>query len=491
MKNTANQTTAYPILSLCAIIVLSGCASLEQAATPRIEDYLPERARQAESVEVDESSLVTRPSVSQQLTLKTCVDVALDRNPLQAAAEAGLLAAGEAVGEARAPYYPQLALQSGYHHWERHAFLPDGFSAPQVNLGGGGGSGMTTTIGPTDDWNAGLVASLVLFDSGERRAHLRAALARQGMAREDLKRVRQDVAFEVHQTFYALSSALENHEVAAANLSRSEEHLRLAKVRKSMGAVPQSDVVRAQTDLAQSRLSLIQANSLVQISRGNLNTAMGLPVEMVMEPSLEPEPIVSPETIALSDAMDEAVHARPELASGLKKIEAGRHTVSAARSAYGPKIRAEGGYGWRDEKFLPEDEDWSVGFTSEIPLFTGHATKHKVARSKAELARHEAEVRHLVLAVRNEVWAAYAELGKSYETIHASTAFAEDARESLRLIRARYELGGATINDLLDTQTAFARAEANLVTSQWDYFRAMSVFRRATGELLQLAEQDD
>lgn len=485
MKNTAKRTTVYQIQILCLGIVLAGCASLEHTAPPRVEDYLPDRASRTQSMEKDEGSFLPNSSVSPTLTLKTCVDIALNRNPLQAAAEAGLVAAGESVGEARALYYPQLALQSGYHRWERHAYLPEGLSALQANAGGSGGSEMTSTIGPTDDWNAGLVASLTLFDSGERRAHLRAALARQGMAQDDVKRVRLYVAFEVHQAYYALSSALENHEVAAANLSRSEEHLRLAKVRKSTGAVPQADVVRAQTEVAQARLSLIQAKSLIQTARGNLNTVMGLPVEMQMEPSLEPEPIVSPETIAISDAMDEAMHARPELAAGLSKIEAGQHTVSAARSAYGPKIRAEGGYGWRDETFLPEDKDWSVGLTFEIPLFTGFATKHKVARSKAELEQYEAEVRHLVLAVRNEVWSAYAELGKSYEAIHASKAFAEDAKESLRLIRARYEAGGATINDLLDAQTALARAEADLVTSQWDYFRAMSAFQRTTGELLQ------
>ena len=123
MMNTAKRTTAYQILILCLGMVLAGCASLEHIAAPRIEDYLPERTSRTQSLEKDEGSFLPSSSVSPTLTLKTCVEIALDRNPLQAAAEAGLVAAGESVGEARAPYYPQLALQSGYHRWERHAYL--------------------------------------------------------------------------------------------------------------------------------------------------------------------------------------------------------------------------------------------------------------------------------------------------------------------------------------------------------------------------------
>ena len=64
------------------------------------------------------------------LTLDDCLRRAADNQPLLAAAGAGVSAATEAVGEARAPYWPQVDLSTGYHRWQQRAFLPAGLSLP-------------------------------------------------------------------------------------------------------------------------------------------------------------------------------------------------------------------------------------------------------------------------------------------------------------------------------------------------------------------------
>ena len=69
-------------------------------------------------------------SAGQALTLDDCLRIANDRHPMLAAAAAGVTAANEAVGEARSPYWPQVDLSTGYHRWQKRAFLPSGLTIP-------------------------------------------------------------------------------------------------------------------------------------------------------------------------------------------------------------------------------------------------------------------------------------------------------------------------------------------------------------------------
>ena len=184
------------------------------------------------------------PVTGKALDLESAVRIALDQNPLSRAAREGITVAKEVTGEARSPYYPDLGLNASYSRWERHAFLPSGI----VMLG------IPSTIGPTNDWFSGLATRYTLFDFGQRRAELKAAQAREGVAKEEAARVRQDIALEVHQAYFGLVAALETERVAKEALNRAEDHLRLARLRKEAGAVPQVDVVRAQVEVADAGL---------------------------------------------------------------------------------------------------------------------------------------------------------------------------------------------------------------------------------------------
>ncbi len=409
------------------------------------------------------------------LTLKECIQIALERNPLKQAAARGLQAAKEATGEAKAPYYPDLGLQTGYARWQQRAFLPNGLSIP--------GRSIPSIIGPTDDWTAKLRTRYTLFDSGERQAQYQSALASQGVAEEEKARIIQDLILGVHQGFYGLAAALETRQVAEKNLSQIKERVWLARGREAAGAVPLADVLRVQVEAANGELSLVRAETLVRISKGNLNTVMGLAAEMPMVIAATGDGIPSPDQINLNQAFEQAVQGRPELRGALKRIEVSKGGVDLAKSAFGPKVRAEGSYGRRDTEFFPGDEEWLAGISIEWPLFTGFYRQHRLARAKAEVSKEEAEAKQLLLKVRQEVWTAYSKLKEAFEAVQATKALVQDAQESMRLAKERYEVGAGTITDLLDAQTALARALATQVETEWDYHTAKAVFERSIGRI--------
>jgi outer membrane protein len=412
-------------------------------------------------------------SLNRPLTLQDCIRIALEANPARRSAAAGVQAAREAVGEAQAPYYPELGLQTGYRRFQSHAFLPGWVRIPP---------GSPTVVGPTDDWLGGLRARYTLYDFGERNAQVQVAKARQGLAQEEQSRIRQDILLSVYYGFYGLTSALEARGVAEQNLDRSRDHQRLTNLRKEAGAVPKADVLRAQVEVSNAQLALVRAENLIRLARGNLNLSMGRPAENPVEVATASPILIRPEQIDLSLSSDQALQSRPEIKGALKKIEVSQRNIQAAQSAYGPRIRAEGSYGWQDSDFLPQDEDWAVGVTIEWPLFTGFARKHRLARAKADLSKEEAETERLKLAVRQEVWNAFSRVTEAYQILETTQVLVQDALESQRLSRERYEAGAGTITELLDAQTALARAQATRVEAEWDYQIALAQFERATGQ---------
>ncbi len=414
------------------------------------------------------------PATGKPLDLESAVRIALDQNPLNRAVREGIAVAKEAVGEAKAPFYPEMALDASYSRWERHAFLPSGI----------GKLGIPSIIGPTNDWFSGLATRYTLFDFGQRRAELKAAQAREGVAKEEAARVRQDIVLEVHQAYFGLVAALETETVVQEALRRAEDHLRLARLRKEAGAVPQVDVMRAQVEVADAGLTLARTESLVRIGRGGLNTAMGLPVEMRLDIDMRLRELTRPDDINLTEALNKAVELRPEIRAAEQRIAASRSGVSAAKSAFGPKVRGEARFGWQDTTFFPNDKDWLVGLSVDLPLFDGFSRKHGLAKARAEMSKEEADFARLAQTVRQEVWTTYSKLKESFAVVASTEALVRDAQESHRLTNERYKVGAGTISDLLDSETALARAEATRVGAQWDYQIARAVLRRSVGDLV-------
>jgi len=407
------------------------------------------------------------------LSLDDCLRLAQQSQPLLTAAEAGVAAAGEAVDEARAPFWPEVDLSSGYHRWQQRAFLPAGLVIP--------GLGVPKLIGPLDDWDGGLSSRVTLFDFGARRFGLDAARARFAGAQADAATTRADVRLSVQSAFYALAAAQDLVGVADRNLARTEIHLALAQARRDAGAVPQADVLRTQAEVAAARLQLISARSRVRTAAGQLNTAMGRPAETpvaIAAPGADAPP---PSTAAVEADIARAVAQRSELKSAQRGLDAARANVDAARAARAPRLQADGSFGWNDTDFLPQTKQWQVGVSVDLPVFDAGSRAHRVARSRADLAREQAVYDSRVLQVRQEVWAAASELQRAWDSIAAAAAEVRTSEESLRVVRERYQSGAALITDLLDTQTALASAEAALAEARWTYLADRAAYARAVG----------
>ena len=289
-------------------LLFSGCNFPEPEIT-KIEPYLKRveplylSETQSSKSQVDQND---SNDLGKALTLDDCVVIALDKNPLQRAAKEGVAAAKAIVGQTRSSYYPQIDATGGYSRWERHIFLPEGLTKSDV----------PSTVGPSDDWSASLNLRYNLFDSGKRRAELMAALAQQQASEQTAHQIRQDIILNVYRSYYGYLAALDANKIAEQNLKRADNHFQIAENRYAAGQIPQAEVLRVKVDVSDSKLSLVRTQSMIRVAQAQLNVAMGLPAEMLLEIHGNQEMITAPDEEKAQSAISRIKEATKEFLAG-------------------------------------------------------------------------------------------------------------------------------------------------------------------------------
>lgn len=408
-------------------------------------------------------------------TLEQCVQEALRNNPAAGIAKDAEAAALEDVASAEGRYYPEVGVQSAYRRFETHAFLPSDL-APITGI-------PPTVVGPLNDWRLNVSANYVVYDSGLRSSDLNSAKSQLSAAREEAGRTRADIVYNVHVGYFDVLQAQAALRSAKDRQSRSREHVKLAEARKAEGAVPQADVTLSRTDASSADLDVASAENTLRVAQGKLNQAMGHPPNESFALAEAPATDLDPAQIQVQQYLDKAIEGRPEVVAAQKRVEARRSQIGAVRSEILPKVRAEAGYGWRDDDFDPPDQDWWVGVTLNIPLFDGGVRNHRIAKSKIEADREERQVAQIKLSVQQEVWTAYSGWVEAFQALKTSGVMKEQAAESADLVKARYEEGAGTINDLLDAELALEQSETQMNNARYRLQITHSAFLHAAGQL--------
>ena len=173
-----------------------------------------------------------------------------------------------------------------------------------------------TSVSPIDqgDFSYGvqnssaLTATWRLFDGGRARAEYRRSKQAADQSRFNFAQTRDQIRFQVEQSFLGLRTAVQNIDTTASEVLSSRESLRLAQLRVQAGVTTQREVVNTQRDLTQAELKYARAirdynTNLSELSRRtgldalvacNAVSLTGTKPEPVQEPiPIEPTPLKS------------------------------------------------------------------------------------------------------------------------------------------------------------------------------------------------------
>ncbi|OGL09208.1 MAG: hypothetical protein A3I17_07075 [Candidatus Rokubacteria bacterium RIFCSPLOWO2_02_FULL_72_37] len=407
------------------------------------------------------------PSVAGRvLTLEEAIAIALETQPQIQARLSDYAAAQFRVDQALAPLLPQI---SG--SWT---------AARAQNVSGSPGTGTTQVLRTTTFWTdstlARVSASQLLFDFGKTFAATDVAKKNAEMTLEDLELQRQLVTLAVKEAYTNINFAQRLIKVQLQALERAELNLKSARGFFEVGTRPKSDVTRAEVDVANARLGVIQARNAERVARVALNTAMGIAADTPTQ--IRDNLVEQKAEFDRRQLLAEALGRRPEYKQEQLRVDAADAFVRQTFRNFLPDITGGGFYG-AQRADMNEVWELNIGLTWSIYDGGNRIARYREAKASLEAAR--ARVKARALDISREVEQAQLTLEETDERIQAAQAAVASAQENFRLAQGRFDAGVGTILELTDAQLALTQAQNTEAQALADHRIAVARLERAIG----------
>jgi len=416
------------------------------------------------------------PAAAQPLGLDQAIATALQFNPRVAQAEQDLSAAQALVTQVRAGSSVVTDLEVVNTHVNKVAsfVLPVPAPPPQYV------SYETISLGRSQQTQATLTVAKPLYTGGKIPAAVRQSRAGASAVSEGLRRTLQTVVSDVKQAYYGVLLAADLVKVAEQTAATVREHLRLAQAHFEAGTAPRFDVLRAETQVADSEQVVIQARNGLNLARAALDNAMGLPQGQQYELKTSFAPPQG-EVAPLETLVEQAHAARPELGQVKAQIDAAGAAADLARADKHPTL----GVGWVYNRVFNTSAlqvtNSTLALQATWPIFNGRQTSAAVSRARSQQESARALLEQIRQGIALQVRQAYLSLGAARERIAAAAKGVEQAEEAHRIATVRYNAGVSIGVEILDAQAALAAARNNHARAVYDYNVALTQLEFATG----------
>ncbi len=416
------------------------------------------------------------PWLTQPLSLKDALNIALKQNATILKAGNDLDAQYGLVVQTRAVALPQLLANGQYKYTD-----PDAIE----NFPGSGKQ-------PNQNWNAGVQIVQSIYQGGKLTAAIKAAKVTKQQALAQYQATLADTLLAVRLAYYDILLNAELIIVNQASVNLLQRELEDQQHRYDAGTVPHFNVLRARVSVANARPPLIKAQNNYRISKNNLSNLLGynLPREIWdnIPLNLTDTLDAAPYEINLSEALQQALEKRPELLALRKTSELQKLNITDAASGYQPNLQLFAGYNWFNEQYgTPSPalnnyfDGWNAGAQVTWNIFDGMLTRGKVIQAKAQYARSKTAVDEEMRNVQLEVRTAYSDFLEAKEVLESQKTVQTEAEESLREANARADAGTGTQLDVLDAENQLTQARSTQVQALHDYDAARARFERAIG----------
>jgi outer membrane protein TolC len=436
------------------------------------------------SIAITVLSLVPLPSAAQQpLTLERAVQAALANNASLRAARAGVDDAAARSTEARSGFFPRVSLSESWQRGDQPVFVFGSLLSARQFAASNFAIDALNRPNPVGFFRTGIGVEQVLFDGGRQRSTARIATLRFTIAQASTGEAAAGLAVATTQAFGRVVASDAARRAAEAGIAAAREDLTRAERRRDAGLATEADVLALVVHAADLQQRAIQADGEASVARAELNRLMGTPIDAAIQVVVPPDAAsddvgASPNVAAL---LAEAEAARPEL----KRAAASEQIASAAReqarSALIPHVAAQAAVDVAGTRLTERASSWIVGGEIRWTFSTGAAELAAMKAAAASIARTRAEVDDARAAVHVDVITALRRVEAARARYAVGRATVDQARESQRIIRDRFDAGIMPVNDVLRASTAMLDAEANSISALVDTTVARAMLQRALG----------
>lgn len=430
------------------------------------------------------SSLGVATQNFENLSLAEVITITLKHNPEIAATEYDATGAQARKDAAWGAMLPSLSVEGAYtRHLDDQRLIPARYNGENGTF--------------SDSLFSGdLVLRVPLFTGGKLINEERAANLLSQAAEHRLGRTREELVFNVTSVFYGILTQKKFIDSLTFSQETLTAHLKRVNDLISAQRAAKVDRLRTEVRLADVQQNIVRETNTLTIQKrllANLMGAESIKAALDVEGTLEE---VSTDSPTLEAGVATAFANRPDHLAARNELEAQAKRVDVARAGHAPTVSLFGTYGGRwatdptdqlgsEGQVLSSDrsEDvGNVGIGIEIPLFKGGSVAARVVEEHSKLAAARERLRKLELQIQLEVETAILNFGSAAERVQTLRKSVEQAEESLRIERQKYDLGKGAIVDVLDAQSDLLKAQTNYYGALADLHVARAQINLSLGE---------
>ena len=316
--------------------------------------------------------------------------------------------------------------------------------------------------------------SQTLPAAGKRELRFEAANQQVDMAEAELGAMTLDIAARVRAQFYELLRNDDELRLHDEQITLARQAVASARIKYTVGRVPQQDVLKAQVALTKLADHLVMFLQDGDLARARLNTLMGRdpsrPLEIVGEYRSVSE---LPTTTALQQM---AIENRPELRAIRAAMQQSETRVRLTEKNYKPDLTVTGGY-----MLMPSGSANRNGYIAELSLSLPwlNRSKHdaEITESQAIVNVQRAELEKLKAAVFQEIQEALIRANTANRLVELyRDTLRPQAQATLRATSAAYQTDQTDFLNLIDSQNTVLDVE-------YSYFRALAEFDSRVSDL--------
>lgn len=411
------------------------------------------------------------------LNAETCVAMALESDASLATARNNVEKAKLNKGVARTAYLPNFS----------------GSVTSMTRLPDTDAMGMTLSMKGV--YMAGINLTQPIYAGGKIVAANKLAGIGIEAAEEQLRLCRMQVIADAETAYWTYVAVLAKIEMVKAYLAQIDTAYSQTKTSHEVGMATRNDLLRIEARRSQVVYQLGQVENGAELCRLSLCHTIGVDPSTDIVTNDTEIPVDIP-----ADLNDYSIDQRPEARLLQADIRAKEQQINITRADFLPTLGLQAGwsaYGGIKTKGMMQNSNgdyvpysqttkgngWSIMASLQVPLWHwGEGIKKvKVAKIEAENARIDREDKLRLMDI--EVQQAISNLRTGISLLSAAQTAIDQARLNLDNITESYDLGMASLTDLLDAQSQWQTSWSNMIEARTQLRIYTTDYYRVTGRL--------
>ncbi|CAN5423897.1 efflux transporter outer membrane subunit [soil metagenome] len=370
-------------------------------------------------------------------------------NQTIAAAEANYRQARALVREQRASLFPTIDLSGG------------------ATRSGGGSNGSTSGSSSGTRYQAGLGAGWEPDLWGRIRNGVTGAKAGEQASAADLAGARLSMQGELAVNYLGLRQTDAELALVTRTVEGYQRSLTITQNRYAAAIAPKSDVLQAQTQLANALAERESLNQNRAAYENAIATLVGEPASAFKQAA---DPTWSARLPEVPTGVpSELLERRPDIAAAERRVAAANADIGVARAAFFPTINlsasGDSNSSSLGDLFSASANTWSLGLSVAQTLFDAGARKARVEQARASYDASVADYRQTVLTafedVENQLTATRV-LERRYALLRTSSNAADQTEQ---ILLNQYKAGQVAYTDVVQAQASALSARRALLTA--------------------------